>query len=61
VPLLPGFNWADFPALNRWAQLAIAELVSHGGSAEDARKLLAALKEQAAETENHSRSETIPE
>jgi hypothetical protein len=39
MPLLPSHNWEEFSTLNRSQQLAIAELVAHGGSAEDVRKL----------------------
>jgi hypothetical protein len=61
MPMLPSFRWEDFPTLNRSQQLAIAELVSHGGSADDIRRMAEYFKQQAAETENHSQSETIPE
>jgi hypothetical protein len=61
MPLLRGFDWAGFPDLNRSAQLAIAELIAHGGTPEDVRRMADYFKQQAAETENNDQSETIPE
>jgi hypothetical protein len=58
MPLLPGFDWAGVPDLNRSQQFATAELIAHGGSAEDVRRMAEYFK-QAAEPEN--RNLEIPE
>jgi hypothetical protein len=60
MPLLPGFSWAGFPDLNRSAQLAVAELIAHGGSPEDVRKM-AAYFQEAAEAESETAKPEIPE
>jgi hypothetical protein len=61
VPLLPGFSWAGFPDLNRSQQMAIAELVSHGGSAADVRRMAEYFKQQAGEAESQQPTTEIPE
>jgi hypothetical protein len=61
VPLLRGFDWAGFSDLNRSAKLAVAELIAHGGSAEDVRRMTEHFKQQAGETESQQPTTEIPE
>jgi hypothetical protein len=51
MPLLPGFDWARFPTLNKSKQLAVLELVAHGGSPQDIAAMRAYFEQQAAEAE----------
>jgi hypothetical protein len=61
MPLLKSFRWEDFPELNRSAQLAIAELVTHGGSPADVRQMAEYFRQQAAEAESKAANTEIPE